>query len=73
LEGEIVFVGDAVEKTAGFIGSENMSFLPKTFPSAKELALLAEKKLVDKSFEDLAYFEPYYLKDFKVSKPKKLI
>jgi tRNA threonylcarbamoyladenosine biosynthesis protein TsaB len=73
LEDAIIFVGDAVEKTAGFIGSENMSFLPKTFPSAKELALLAEKKLVDKSFEDLAYFEPYYLKDFKVSKPKKLL
>ncbi len=73
LEGEIVFVGDAVEKTAGFIGSENMSFLPKTFPSARELALLAEKKLAEKSFEDLAYFEPYYLKDFKVSKPKKLL
>lgn len=37
------------------------------YPSAKEMAALGYKKYTQQSFEDVAYFEPYYLKDFVVT------
>ncbi len=40
-------------------------------PSAREMAALSYEKYVNSNFEDLAYFEPYYLKDFMVGRPAK--
>ena len=34
---------------------------------------LAERAWLDERFEDIAYFEPFYLKDFVATKPKKLL
>ncbi|MCT4625245.1 MAG: tRNA (adenosine(37)-N6)-threonylcarbamoyltransferase complex dimerization subunit type 1 TsaB, partial [Schleiferiaceae bacterium] len=43
------------------------------YPSVKQMKALSVKKFDDKAFEDVAYFEPYYLKDFVAGKPKKLL
>jgi tRNA threonylcarbamoyladenosine biosynthesis protein TsaB len=38
------------------------------FPSAKEMSADFVSKIQNKDFEDVAYFEPFYLKDFILSK-----
>ena len=65
-----VFVGDAVEKTQNLIQHENALFLPIKYPSAKELHDLAYTKFLKQDFENLAYFEPFYLKDFIATRKK---
>ncbi len=42
-------------------------------PLAKNMAPLAEKRFVEGKFEDVAYFVPFYLKDFVAKMPKKLL
>ena len=44
--------------------------LATQLPSAKQMGALAEIKYRKNDFEDVAYFEPYYLKDFIALKPK---
>jgi tRNA threonylcarbamoyladenosine biosynthesis protein TsaB len=38
------------------------------YPSAKQMCALSFQKFQQKQFEDLAYYEPYYLKDFMFAK-----
>jgi tRNA threonylcarbamoyladenosine biosynthesis protein TsaB len=66
--GEVHFVGDAVDKCATVIHHPNAVFHENTFPSAKDMSELSNEAFHNKNFEDLAYFEPYYLKDFIVTK-----
>ena len=66
----VYFMGDGAEKCKGLIQHKNARFLTEKFPSAREMAILSAQKFRDKDFEDLAYFEPYYLKDFVAGKPK---
>lgn len=66
----VYFMGDGAEKCKGFIKHKNAIFLTEKFPSAREMAVLSAQKFQNKDFEDLAYFEPYYLKDFVAGKPK---
>ncbi len=72
LEGnKVCFLGDGAEKTKEVIQHPNAVFIGNRFPSAREMAAIAEKKAQDRQFEDLAYFEPFYLKDFVAGKPKR--
>ena len=60
------FIGDGVEKFMPLQSNHpNAIFLKDALPSAKEMALIALKKFKENDLEDVAYFEPYYLKDFK--------
>ncbi len=68
---KVYFIGDAVEKVQAIITHPNAVFLENEFPSAKELAPLSFEKFQLQDFEDVAYFEPYYLKDFIAVKSKK--
>lgn len=61
-----VFVGDAVNKIKPFLQDNNVVVKDNSFPSAKEMSNLAFEKFQKKEFENLAYFEPFYLKDFIV-------
>jgi len=68
------FIGDGAEKSKNLYQGENTSFSPTTFPAARAIVELIEQKYQNKQFEDVAYFEPYYLKDFvdgKKNKPVK--
>tara|TARA_B100000780_G_scaffold261434_1_gene213871 strand:+ start:848 stop:1546 length:699 start_codon:yes stop_codon:yes gene_type:complete len=67
------FIGDGAEKSKDLYQGENTSFSPTTFPSARAIAELVEQKFQNKDFEDVAYFEPYYLKDFVDGKKNKKV
>jgi len=72
-QGKIVFIGNGVEKFKAICKHPNALFIGDALPSAREMAPLAERAFQAKNMEDLAYFEPYYLKDFMVTKPKKKV
>lgn len=70
---KIVFFGDGAMKCKETLDkSSNAIFIPGFLNSAKDLSLLAFKKFNNNQFEDVAYFEPFYLKDFLATQPKKL-
>ena len=60
----LYFIGSGVEKTEGLIKHKNAFFIDNKLPSAAQMAQLSEEKYQTSDFEDVAYFEPYYLKDF---------
>ncbi len=61
---KIHIIGSGAEKCEEIIKQPNFKFYKEAFPSAKEMAKLGQKKFEANDFEDVAYFEPYYLKDF---------
>ncbi|MBN4085074.1 tRNA (adenosine(37)-N6)-threonylcarbamoyltransferase complex dimerization subunit type 1 TsaB [Flavobacteriaceae bacterium AH-315-B10] len=69
-KGKVYFIGNGVEKTKTLITHTNAVFIENKLPSANEISLLAYKKYKKNDIEDVAYFEPYYLKDFIALKPK---
>lgn len=69
----IVFFGDGADKCRDTIVHPNALFLNGLAPLASNMVSLAYKKYQDKNFEDLAYFEPFYLKDFVATVPKNKI
>ena len=70
---EIEFLGPGAEKCMTMIKSPNAIFNLDTEVSAIGMISLAEEKYQLKAFEDLAYCEPFYLKDFIAGTPKKLL
>lgn len=71
--GKAYFLGDGALKCKENIHHENAIFLEGYFPSAKEMVGLSFQKFINNDFEDVAYFEPFYLKDFVAIKAKKLL
>ncbi|MBT8289165.1 MAG: tRNA (adenosine(37)-N6)-threonylcarbamoyltransferase complex dimerization subunit type 1 TsaB [Flavobacteriaceae bacterium] len=69
-KGVTYFIGDGVKKVAEVIKHPNANFITDKLPSAKTMSPLAFIKFQKNQFEDVAYFEPYYLKDFIALKPK---
>lgn len=67
-KGKVYFIGDGVEKSKTVIKHPNAFFVLGKLPSAKNMASLSEEKYKISDTEDVAYFEPYYLKDFITSK-----
>lgn len=66
----IYFFGDGAEKCRELLEPRGMIFLERIHPAADSMARIAAEKFNAKQFEDLAYFEPYYLKDFIAGAPK---
>jgi|SRR5690554_6641469 len=63
------FIGDGAEKCKPFLQRENFIFPSEIiYPSAKEMSLLSFEKFLAKEFEDIAYFESFYLKEFFTGK-----
>lgn len=69
----IYFFGNGAEKCKSVIKHPNAHFIDGITLDAKYMAPLAEKKFLNGDFEDVAYFEPFYLKDFVAIKAKKLL
>mgnify|MGYP000533412327 CR=1 FL=1 len=67
--GKVYFIGDAIDKIKTIIKHPNAIFSDQTWPSAIQMTSLSFEKMQNKDFEDLAYFEPYYLKDFITMNP----
>ena len=68
---KVYFLGDGAHKCKEVITSENAIFIDEKFPSSKEMAVLSYNKYKKNDIEDVAYFEPFYLKDFVAIPQKK--
>ena len=67
--GEVMFIGDGAEKTRPILGVHpNARFDSEFKPSAEGMLELSEAKMQRGEKEDVAYFEPFYLKDFVAKK-----
>jgi tRNA threonylcarbamoyladenosine biosynthesis protein TsaB len=70
-KGPVVFFGDGMNKMKHWYeGHKNALFFDGIFPSALNLGDLAFQKFNEEKFEDVAYFEPFYLKGFQPTTPK---
>lgn len=67
------FFGDGSGKCREVLQQEQAVFLPDIHPDAVDIGVLAAEKYAAGAFEDTAYFEPYYLKEFLTKKPKSLL
>jgi tRNA threonylcarbamoyladenosine biosynthesis protein TsaB len=70
----VYFFGGGAEKCSKIINHPNARFLSEhSHALAKSMMPLAEKAWFEERFEDIAYFEPFYLKNFVATKPKELL
>lgn len=69
--GPVYFFGDGSGKARGVLVHPNARFLSGVTTSALNLMRLAERKFAVGEFEDVAYFEPFYLKEFVATVPKR--
>ena len=67
--GPVYFFGDGSEKLTEVIRHPNAHFLPGIQPLAKYMMPLAERRFLREEFADVAYSEPFYLKDWASSNP----
>lgn len=63
-KGKVLLLGNGAEKCKELLQHPNFRFDSSMVPSAREMVLLSYKKFKAGDFENVAYFEPYYLKDF---------
>ena len=70
---KITFIGDGAAKCAEALQAPNAAFNDLNYNSSKYMCALAHEAYLSGSFEDVAYFEPFYLKDFVVTQPKSKI
>lgn len=69
----VYFFGNGAEKCREKITHPNAHFIENVHPLAKMMYPLAEKAVALEDYKDVAYFEPFYLKEFVASQPKKLL
>lgn len=72
-ENNIVLLGDGAPKTFDLLSHPNFLKPTQNLPSAIGVGKIAFQKFINRQFENLAYFEPFYLKDYKATKAKKLL
>jgi len=71
-EGEKTLFGDGADKLTELLANRtDIEIIPNFLPSARFMGTIAMTKFAQQEFEDVAYFEPYYLKEFIALKPKK--
>ncbi|MBW8242123.1 tRNA (adenosine(37)-N6)-threonylcarbamoyltransferase complex dimerization subunit type 1 TsaB [Muricauda oceani] len=68
---KVYIIGSGAEKCRGALEHPNFIFDESVVPSAKDMVPIAFEKYKSNEFEDVAYFEPYYLKDFVLQQKKK--
>ena len=72
-EHPVYFFGNGAAKCREKITHPNAHFIDGIHPLAKMMFPLAEKAVATEDYKDVAYFEPFYLKEFVASMPKKLL
>lgn len=71
---KVAIFGPGMEKCKSLYASNpTVTFIDHVLPSAQFMVSISERKFLNKEFEDTAYFEPFYLKDFVAGKPKKML
>ncbi len=63
-QGKVILVGSGAQKCQELLAHPNFNFDVQSVPSSNQMAHLSHEKFRKQDFEDLAYFEPFYLKDF---------
>ena len=71
--GPVYFFGDGAEKCKAVLTHPNAHFIDGIQPLAKHMYPLAARALSKNETVDVAYFEPFYLKDFVATKPKDIL
>ena len=66
----VYFFGNGAEKCKTTLTHPNARFIDGMFPLAKNMIVLAEKAYTENKFVDVAYFEPFYLKEFYTTAAK---
>jgi tRNA threonylcarbamoyladenosine biosynthesis protein TsaB len=69
-QNEVYFFGNGSDKVQSTITSARAHFLQGIETSARNMVTLAESKFQNQQWEDVAYFEPFYLKDFVATTAK---
>ena len=69
----VYFFGNGAKKCMETIAHPNARYIDGVEPLAKWMMPLAERRWLQEQFEDVAYFVPFYLKDFVAKQPKKLL
>lgn len=69
----VYFFGNGAAKCKSSLTHPNARFIDDVVPLAQWMFPLADRDLNNRNFQDVAYFEPFYLKEFVASKPKKLL
>ncbi|MBR1463499.1 MAG: tRNA (adenosine(37)-N6)-threonylcarbamoyltransferase complex dimerization subunit type 1 TsaB [Prevotella sp.] len=69
----VYFFGNGAAKCMDIINHPNARLIAGIEPLAKHMMPLAERKMMQEKYEDVAYFTPFYLKDFVAKAPKKLL
>ena len=72
-ERPVYFFGNGAAKCMEVINHPNARLIDGVEPLAKRMMPLAERRFLKEQFENVAYFEPFYLKDFIAKAPKKLL
>jgi len=72
-EHPVYFFGPGAAKCMDTINHPNAHLIEGIEPLAKYMQPLAERRFLNGEFEDVAYFVPFYLKDFVAKQPKKLL
>ena len=70
-EKPIYLFGDGMPKFREIADQENLIFIDDIFPDAKNMGRMAHEQFRNGDFEDVAYFEPNYLKEWRTTTPKK--
>ena len=71
--GPVYFFGNGAEKCMEVINHPNARLIKGVEPLAKWMFQIAERRIAQEKYEDVAYFVPFYLKDFVAHQPKKLL
>jgi tRNA threonylcarbamoyladenosine biosynthesis protein TsaB len=69
----IIFFGNGADKCKEYLTGNNAQFLDGIYPVATDMIDLAEQLFSTNTFVDVAYFEPFYLKEFVATMPKPLL
>jgi len=69
-ESKVLFVGDGAQKASEILNLKNADYQPNKYPSAEYLIKKGFQAIQNKNYEDVAYFEPLYLKPFHTTKKK---
>lgn len=68
---KVYMFGNGSDKCKDTLKHSNLTYLENICPLAKDMISLSEKAYAEKKFEDVAYFEPFYLKEFVATHSEK--
>lgn len=71
-KGPVYFIGEGATKCRDLITHTNAFFFDDVVPDASHLGIMGDRKWTQQDFENIATFEPFYLKDFLIRKPTAL-